>query len=183
MVAPKIFVSSTCYDLNIVRGQLRNFILSLGYDPIMSDHSDVLYDPRDHTHTSCLKEIPSCDLVIVIIGSRFGGKGVPEAVNSISLENIRKQGFDVSKFPSKENFSITQAEVLKALEVEVPLFAFVDNAVYHDHNLYEKNKGNEIIVGEMIQNLQLRVALLNQQLEILERIKQKKNENAEPQNL
>lgn len=69
----KIFVSSTCYDLNIVRGQLRSFINTIGYEPVMSDYNDVLYDPRDHTHESCVKEIQSSDMVILIIGSRFGG--------------------------------------------------------------------------------------------------------------
>ena len=66
----KIFVSSTCYDLNIVRGQLRSFINNVGYEPVMSDYNDVLYDPRDHTHESCVKEIQSADMVILIIGSR-----------------------------------------------------------------------------------------------------------------
>ena len=50
MKIPKIFVSSTCYDLNIVRSQLRGFIKRLGYEPIMSEYGDVLYDPRSHTY-------------------------------------------------------------------------------------------------------------------------------------
>lgn len=145
MAAPKIFVSSTCYDLNVVRGQLRNFIAALGYDPIMSDYSDVLFDPRLHTHTSCLKEIPNCDVVVVIIGSRFGGKGVPEAISAVDYDALKKQGYDISALRAKENLSITQIEVLKAIESAVPVFAFVDTAVFHDHNLYEKNKGKSII--------------------------------------
>ena len=37
----------------------------------MSDYNDVLFDPRSHTHESCIKEIANADVVILIIGSRF----------------------------------------------------------------------------------------------------------------
>ena len=36
MAGLKIFVSSTCFDLSILRSELRNFIASLGYEPVMS---------------------------------------------------------------------------------------------------------------------------------------------------
>lgn len=146
MPSPKVFVSSTCYDLGPVREQLRNFLLDIGYDPILSEYSDVLYDPRTHTHTSCLQEVPGADMVVLIVGSRFGGKAVPEALNSISLENIANSGFDVSAIESIPNLSVTQLEVLKAVESQVPVFAFVDEKVWHDHLVYEKNKD---LVGQI----------------------------------
>jgi hypothetical protein len=74
MAELRVFVSSTCYDLSLLRSQLRTFIKSMGYEPIMSDYEDVLYDPRIHTHTSCIDEVKNCDVLILIIGSRFGGK-------------------------------------------------------------------------------------------------------------
>ncbi len=40
MAGLKVFVSSTCYDLALVRNQLRTFIQNLGHDPIMSDYND-----------------------------------------------------------------------------------------------------------------------------------------------
>ena len=52
MPSPKVFVSSTCYDLGMAREQLRSFLLRIGYEPILSEYSDILYDPRAHTHTS-----------------------------------------------------------------------------------------------------------------------------------
>ena len=57
MAGLKIFVSSTCFDLSILRSELRYFIASLGYEPVMSDYADVLYNPRQHTHSSCIDEI------------------------------------------------------------------------------------------------------------------------------
>lgn len=140
MPSPKIFLSSTCYDLGIVREQLRSFFIRLGYDPILSEYSDVLYDPRAHTHTSCIQEVPSADMVVLLIGSRFGGRGVPEALNTIDMESLLESSFDVTALQEPEKLSITQLEVLKAIDASVPVFAFVDEKVMHDHLVYQKNK-------------------------------------------
>lgn len=145
MASPKIFVSSTCYDLSLLRGQLRNFIGVLGYEPVMSDYADVLYDPRTHTHTSCLKEIPNCDAVVLVIGSRFGGRGIPEAISEIDFEALAAAGFDLSSIKKKENLSVTQLEILKSIELGIPVYAFVDEKVLHDHHLYETNKSSGVI--------------------------------------
>ena len=140
MPSPKIFVSSTCYDLGMAREQLRSFIVRLGYDPVLSEYSDVLYDPRAHTHTSCIQEVPNADVIIVLIGSRFGGRAVPEALSNVDLENLVNSSFDVTVLDEPEKLSITQLEVLKAIDSSVPVFAFVDQKVMHDHFVYQKNK-------------------------------------------
>lgn len=145
MAIPRIFISSTCYDLAMVRGQLRSFVISMGYDPVMSDFSDVLYDPRIHTHTSCLKEVPTCDAVILVVGSRFGGKGSPEAISQIDFDALAKASFDLSVLKNKDTLSVTQLEILKAVQKGVPIYAFVDHKVMHDHNVYEINKSDSVI--------------------------------------
>lgn len=140
MPSPKIFLSSTCYDLGMAREQLRSFFLRLGYEPILSEYSDVLYDPRTHTHTSCIQEVPNADMVVVLIGSRFGGKAVPEALSTVDMENLVKASFDVTVLNEPEKLSITQLEVLKAIDATVPVFAFVEEKVMHDQLVYQKNK-------------------------------------------
>lgn len=35
MAELRVFVSSTCYDLSLLRSQLRTFIKNMGYEPIM----------------------------------------------------------------------------------------------------------------------------------------------------
>lgn len=140
MPSPKIFLSSTCYDLGMAREQLRSFFIRLGYDPILSEYSDVLYDPRTHTHTSCVQEVPNADMVVVLIGSRFGGRAVPEALSNIDMENLVKSSFDVTVLKEPEKLSITQLEVLKAIDASVPVFAFVEEKVMHDQLVYQKNK-------------------------------------------
>lgn len=140
MPSPKIFVSSTCYDLGMAREQLRAFLIRLGYDPILSEYSDVLYDPRTHTHTSCIQDVPNADMVVLLIGSRFGGRAVPEALSLIDLENLVSSSFDVTVLKDPEKLSITQLEVLKAIDASVPVFAFVEEKVMHDQLVYQKNK-------------------------------------------
>jgi hypothetical protein len=79
-------------------------------------------------------------MVVVLIGSRFGGKIVPEALSNIDLENLINSSFDVTVLNEPEKLSITQFEVLKAIDASVPVFAFVDEKVMHDHLVYQKNK-------------------------------------------
>lgn len=148
MASLRIFVSSTCYDLSAIRSQIRSFIFSLGYEPIMSDYNDVLYDPRIHTHTSCIEEVNTCDLIILIVGSRFGGKAIPEAISKIDFENIFEKSKSIEKLKTKENISVTQLEILKAVEIDIPIFTFIDNRLYNDHELYEKNKGKMLKIGK-----------------------------------
>lgn len=145
MAELKVFVSSTCYDLSQLRSQLRLFIKNLGYEPVMSDYEDVLYDPRTHTHTSCIDEVTNCDILILIIGSRLGGKASIEALNRIDFEALKNETTSVDILKEKDNLSITQLEVLTAIENSIPIYVFIDKRVWHDHALYEKNKASEII--------------------------------------
>ena len=144
MAALRVFVSSTCYDLSVIRSQLRQFIERLGHEPVMSDYNDVVYDPASHTHTSCIDEVAGVDAVVVIIGSRFGGTVVPQALQSVDVDALKSISKSHEILKTKEKLSITQLEVLKAIERSVPVFAFVDQRVMHDHATYEKNKAKTI---------------------------------------
>ncbi|WED29058.1 DUF4062 domain-containing protein [Vibrio sp. DW001] len=116
MAIPKVFVSSTCYDLQEERAQLERFISGYGFQPILSEYSGVYYDVDEHTHQACVKEVSHCDLFILIISGRFGGK---------------------LKGGSGE--SITQAEYLEARKLKLPIFAFVKNEVLSAQYLYREN--------------------------------------------
>ena len=71
---PVVFVSSTCYDLKYIRENLKYFISNMGYESILSEDGDVYYDPREHTHDACISEVGNCQLFVLIIGGRYGGK-------------------------------------------------------------------------------------------------------------
>lgn len=131
----RVLVSSTAYDLGVLRTSLKNFIQSLGFDPVLSEESDVLYDPRDHTHGSCLREVEQCDMVILIIGARFG--------SSISDAEVQKLTARLDEAalerPTSTRLSVTQAEALTAAIHRIPVFAFVERGVDHDYRIYRRN--------------------------------------------
>jgi len=146
MAKLRVFMSSTCYDFGILRSELRPLCSNMGYEPVMSDFSDILYDPRTHTHDSCLKDVPSCDMVVLVIGSRFGGQAVPSAIELFDFSILEKLSTKSDIFEYKDKLSITQLEVLKAVEQSIPVYVFVDEKVMHDHSVYEKNKDKKEII-------------------------------------
>ncbi|HDR4461393.1 TPA: DUF4062 domain-containing protein [Bacillus cereus] len=121
MAAPRVFVSSTCYDLSEIRDNLKAFIENLGYEAVLSDNGDVFYHPDLHTHDSCLQEIQSCDLFILIIGGRYGGSYIA----------------DTSK-------SIVNAEFAVAKQCGIPIFSFVKQDIYMSQHIYKANKGKDL---------------------------------------
>ncbi|MEH6443024.1 MAG: DUF4062 domain-containing protein [Oceanospirillaceae bacterium] len=120
MAAPKVFVSSTCYDLAEERSQLERFIISYGFQSILSEYSDVFYDPDEHTHNACVKEVAHCDLFILIISGRFGGKHI-----------------------DGDGESITQAEYNEARRLKIPIFSFVKNDVLNAQLYFKENVKSE----------------------------------------
>lgn len=136
----KVFVSSTCYDLSIVREQLKKFIAQMGYQSVLSDYSDIIYDPREHTHTSCIQEVNNIDILVLIIGSRYGGEAIPDALAKIDIDKLKNLSKSKMVFEEGNSISITQAEVLKAIELEIPIYIFVNDKVHHEYFMYTKNK-------------------------------------------
>lgn len=120
MAVPKVFVSSTCYDLQEERTQLERFIYNHGFQPILSEYSGVYYDVDEHTHIACVNEVANADIFVLIISGRFGGK-----------------------FKDGTGESITQAEYNKARELGLPVFAFVKDGVNDALHYYKENFRNQ----------------------------------------
>jgi len=121
MAIPRIFVSSTCYDLKYIRENLKYFIKTLGYEPILSEEGGVFFNPKQHTQEACLAEVPNCQVFILIIGGRFG-------------EQFKGQ-----------DVSVTNAEYREAIKLKIPVFTLVEQAVYNESFVYQKNKLNKNI--------------------------------------
>ncbi|ABY42431.1 DUF4062 domain-containing protein [Bacillus mycoides] len=121
MASPKVFVSSTCYDLRYIRENLKYFIRTLGYATVLSEEGDVFYNPKGHTHDSCLEEIPNCQIFVLVIGGRYGGKF------------------------KETDHSITNAEYKEAVKLKIPIFTLVEQGVYSDHHVYTRNKKNDSV--------------------------------------
>jgi len=127
MANPRVFISSTCYDLSQIRVNLSEFIFNFHYESILSERGDIFFHPDLHTHDCCIGEIENCNLFILIIGGRFGG-------------NYKS---DIKK-------SITNAEYEAARIKNIPVFTFIKREVYEDHRVYQKNKNNKEIIDKII---------------------------------
>ena len=105
MAKPRVFISSTCYDLKEIRSQIREFIFDYGYEPILSEFGDIFFDYGEHPQDSCFKEIEKCQMFVLIIGNSFGS-------TYYKTTNIST--------PS----SITMEEFAKSIKCNVPKHVF-----------------------------------------------------------
>lgn len=126
---PRVFVSSTFYDLRFVREDLANFIRNYSFDPILFEHGDVGYIYGENLDKSCYKEMQNADMVVLIIGGRYGSPASGE-----------------EEF--KDYMSVTRKEFNTAVGENIPIYAFVEQNVLSEYNVYIKNK--EIFEKESI---------------------------------
>jgi len=115
MAKPRIFISSTCFDLNDVRSELTSFLGGYGFEVLNSQLKNFGVTPQKHSHTACLEQVNNADYCIVIIGRRRGG-------TYIASEK-----------------SITNEEYNLAVKKGIPIIIFVDRQVEAAIPLYKKN--------------------------------------------
>lgn len=119
---PRIFISSTCYDLKFVREDLADFIKAYGYEPIQSKNEDIGYTPGQNLDKSCYAAMQTADMVIFIIGSEYGSAASGETKDEFA-----------------EYISITRKEFRTAMESGIPVFAMIDKKVMTEYGIYEEN--------------------------------------------
>ncbi len=132
MARPRIFVSSSYYDLKHLRSSLENFVDSLGFDAILSEKGKIAYTPDVPLDESCYREVASVDIFVLIVGGRYGSE------MSSGKSPIPKTFYD------RYN-SITRGEYRSALEREVPIYVLIERSVYAEYETYLRNKSNKAI--------------------------------------
>ena len=88
MAVPRVFISSTYYDLKQVRYNIGDFIKSLGYEPVMHERAGVAYTQNTPLENDCYHELASCDIVVCIIGNHFGSQSLDNDL-SITMNEIQ----------------------------------------------------------------------------------------------
>ena len=115
MAKPRVFLSSTFYDLRYIRNDLEQFITSLGYEPVMSERGHIPYGRTGTLESYCHREISNCDILIHIVGSKFGTQS--------------KEG----------DCSISQAELKTAHELHRQIYVFIERPVHTEYKTWTKN--------------------------------------------
>ena len=97
MAKPRVFISSTFYDLRLVRLELDKFLESIGYEPIRNEEGDIAYGSNESLQNYCYKEISNIDIFISIIGNRFGS--ISEGNKERSISNMElKTAMEITDF-------------------------------------------------------------------------------------
>lgn len=120
MAKPRVFISSTYYDLKQTRADIANFISSLGFEPVRNEEGEIPYGREDKLQNYCYKEIQNIDILISIIGGRFGS----EAQNS--------------------HWSVSNEELKTAIKNGKQVYIFIEKNVSSEYETYLLNKGTEI---------------------------------------
>ena len=132
MAKPRIFVSSTYYDLKHLRSSLDNFIEVLGFEPILSEKGNIAYTPDAPLDESCYREVGTADVFVLIVGGRYGSE-VSGRDKKLSHQFFER--YD----------SITKGEFEAATKRDIPVYVLIESSVYSEYQTFIRNKGNETI--------------------------------------
>ncbi|HTD98120.1 MAG TPA: DUF4062 domain-containing protein [Mucilaginibacter sp.] len=146
MAKPRIFVSSTYYDLKHIRRHIESFIKQFGYDSVLFESGDIPFHHDQPLDESCYAEIETCHILILIIGGKYGSPA------STEILPIDKEGLD--KLYSHYN-SITKKEYERARDKGLPIFIFVDKGVYAEYETFKKNRKNTLITYAHVDNVNI----------------------------
>jgi hypothetical protein len=119
MARPRVFISSTFYDLRYVREDLERFIQTIGYEPIRHETGSIPYAKESPLEESAYKEVALSDIIVCIVGGRYGS------------DSATREG------------SVTQNELAAALEKGIQVYVFVEQNVHSEFSTYQLNKGNK----------------------------------------
>ena len=121
MAKPRVFISSTYYDLKQTREDIASFLINLGYEPVRNEEGNIPYGKDEKLTEYCYKEIRNVDILVAIIGGRFGSLSEKDSPWSVSNEELRT-----------------------ALKNEKQVYIFIEKNVESEYGTYLENKDREI---------------------------------------
>lgn len=139
MSRPRVFVSSTYYDLKHLRSALEGFIESLGFEPVLSEKGSIAYAPDIPLDESCYREIDQADIMVLIVGGRYGTE---------RSGNNERDGSFFSRYNS-----ITREEFNRAVAANIPLYILIEKSVHAEHATFDKNRGAAAIKYAHVDNI------------------------------
>jgi hypothetical protein len=131
MAKPRVFVSSTFFDLRQVRTDIDRFIKELGYEAVLNELGGIPYGKDDKLEEYCYKEISSIDILVSIIGGRFGTES------------------------QHQSLSISQMEFKTAFDLNKQVYIFIEKNVYAEYQTFLLNKQNKEIKYRFADNIKI----------------------------
>ncbi|NJC47334.1 UNVERIFIED_ORG: hypothetical protein GGR78_000555 [Xanthomonas campestris] len=131
MARPRVFISSTYFDLRVLRADLERFIREMGYEPVLFERGHVPWGKEDPLEDYCYREISGCDLLVSIIGGRYGSQS------------------------RDQKSSITQREIRSAIELGKQVYIFVEKSVLAEYRTYLANKENSAFIPASVNDVRI----------------------------
>lgn len=121
MAKPRVFLSSTFYDLRYARVSLKSFIRDMGYEPVLNERGNIPFSNDRQLQDYCYSEINKVNILVSIIGGRFG-----------STSNV------------DDRRSVSNVELQTAIKLGKQVYIFIDGNVNAEYFLYVKNKHRDV---------------------------------------
>lgn len=131
MARPRVFLSSTYFDLKQVRMDIERFIKDSGYESVLNERGNIPYGNDRRLEEYCYKEIELCDMLVSIIGGRYG-----------------TQSHDGTH-------SISNIELKTAIDKGRQVYIFIEKSVMAEYRTYMANKDNDNIYYAAVDNVNI----------------------------
>jgi len=122
MAKTRVFISSTFYDLKYARGEIERFVRDMGFETVLNERGNIPYGSSENLEEYCYSEISKVNIVVSIIGGRFGSSS---RINEI--------------------YSISNQELKTAQKLGKQVYIFVESGVHSEYQTYKQNKENKTI--------------------------------------
>jgi len=126
MARPRIFLSSTYYDLRHLRGELEVFIREMGFEPVLNERGHIPYGSKKRLEDECYDEVELGDMLVSIVGGRYGSSS------------------------AKEPHSISQVELKTAIKSGKQVYIFIEKGVHAEYGTWNANKTPDGLVDPNI---------------------------------
>ncbi|RHX83620.1 DUF4062 domain-containing protein [Leptospira stimsonii] len=131
MAKPRIFISSTFYDLRQIRADLEKFIKEVGYEPVLNERGHIPYGRDEKLEEYCYREISNVDILISIVGGRFGS---PSFEPQSSISNI---------------------ELKTARDLSKQVYIFIEKSVDTEYYTYLRNKDSDSVTFNYVDDIRI----------------------------
>lgn len=131
MSRPVVLISSTYVDLRQERENIASFLENIGYEVKLHEKGDIPYGISYPLDTYIYEDINTIDFLVGIIGGRYGSES------------------------SVDNRSVTQSEIINAIEKNKKVFIFIQNDVHYEYSTYLKNKNNKRIKYNSVDSIEI----------------------------
>jgi len=113
---------------------LKDRLASAGYHVLISEDGSIIADSSKDIYENCLKAVEAADIVIVLIGSRYG-----------------------SLFDEKRRISITREEYQHAKRLNKDRLVFIDRATWNARSVYKSyiDKGFGFIKSPVVEEVEV----------------------------